>query len=362
MTLAEALGLLLPSKSAEYKPSLFKNLLRGLVTEHYNDIKSDLLPQYSIPKTDHRKKLGGLMEDLQAAVGTPATKVTTKNLKYNLKSISDEDELLDLLRLSYYKNELSPQLLTQLLLNKHLRDLSRLPFDVENLDREAFRKNGWVSQNFVQFQILLLKKYYDLKKPLLIIKMLNEHFSSAFLPLIRNGQLLPFYERIVWKFCFEYLDAYEEQQIIEELNCLRSSVLIWEASLDKNRLVSEKILEFHRLPPLPKLFFELAACDPLQQLISDEIASGRSPTLSELKKLSSKSKLHQFNNMNTVIERALAYSLIHSLDKFLAVKAAGENAPEVYKSLMTRLAHERTNMIEQSETLEFVHDDKVLAN
>lgn len=357
MILAEVLGLLSPSKS-NYKPSLLQNLLKGPVTEQHKSIKNYLLRQYTIPKIDHHKNMGGLMENLQAAVGI-APRLSTKDANLNLKSLTEEDELLDLVRLSYYQNELTPQLLTKLLLNRNLRNLSRLPFDVQNLDKTAFKKNNWAPIHFVQFKILLMKKYHDLRKPLQIIKLLNSLLLSSFLPLIREGTLLPFYERIVWKFCFEYLDQYEETSMIEELDCLRSSVLVWETSLHNNRAISAKILSFHDLQPLPRLFFELASCQPLQEAINTELASGASPTLSELKKISSKCKFYKVVSLCTVIERALAYHLIHSLDNFLEARIAVAQDPAPLREFLAKLAGERKKMIAQSESLELASDVKV---
>lgn len=364
MILAEALGLLSPTRSAnDYKPSILRNLQKGPVTEHYNEIKSDLLPHYEIPLVDHRKNMGRLIEDLQAAVGMSPRKVTmTKDIKDSFNSLTSEDELLDLLRLSFYQNELTPQLLNQILLNPNIQNLSRLPFDVESLDKTAFKKNGWLPIHFTQFQILLMKKYYDLKKPLQIVKLLNNHFVSTFFPLIQKGELLPFYERIVWKFCFEYLEQYEESAMIEDLYSLRSSVLIWEASLEENCAVAQKILTFHALPPLTRLFFELAACKPLQLIINAELQSQKSPTLSELKKISSKSKLYKIDKLSTVIERALAYSLIHSLDQFLDLQALKSNDPAVFQEFISKLALQRMNMLEQSESLDLAQEDKVYTN
>lgn len=356
LILANALELLSPSKSAEnYKPSLLRNLQKGSVGEHY----SEILPKLHIPKRDHLKRIGSLLDDLNAAVGTIPRQLKangggTKNIV-----IKNEDQILDFLRLSYYKGDLTPHLLTQLLLNPHLRNLSRLPFDIENMNGSNFKGSGWTPLHFVQFKVMLLKKYHDLKQPKQIHNILERYFISLFLPLIVQGELLAMYERIVWKFCFDRLEHYEETQVIEELDSLRSSILIWEASFYKNKAVAEKILSFHSPSPLLETFFEIASCEPIQKIIDNELKSKVSPTLSKLKKISTKCKLHSYENSNTAIGRALAYSIIHNLEQFLSAQTAESGNSPILQKYVSRLETERNIMVERSDVHELRYDDKL---
>lgn len=356
LIIANALELLSPSRSAEnYKPSLLRNLQKGPVGEHY----SEIIPKFHIPKTDHLKRIGTLLDDLNAAVGTIPRQVKVNGEEFNARTIKNEDKILDFLRLSYYQGNLSPQLLTQLLLNPHLRNLARLPFDIEDINASNFKGSGWSSLHFVQLKIMLLKKYHDLKQSKQIQKILDKHFLSLFLPLIVQGQLLGMYERIVWKFCFERLEHYEETQVIEELDCLRSSILIWEASFYNNKKISDKILSFHSPSPLLQTFFEIASCEPIQMIIDRELKSKESPTLSKLKKISTKCKLHSFDNSNTAIGRALAYSIIHSLEQFLSAQSLEFGNSQILQEFISRLESERNKMMERNEAPELKYDDKL---
>lgn len=356
LLLANALELLSPSKSAEnYKPSLLRNLQKGPVGEHY----SEIIPKFHIPKRDHLKRIGSLLDDLNAAVGTIPRELKALGKETNIITIKNEDQLLDSLRLSYYKGDLSPQQLTQFLLNPHLRNLSRLPFDIENIDSLNFKGFGWSPIHFVQLKVLLLKKYHDLKQPKRIQEILDRYFLSSFLPFIVQGEILAMYERIVWKFCFERLNHYEETQVIEELDCLRSSILIWEASFKNNRMIAEKILSFHSPSPLLQIFFEIASCDPIQLIISNELKSKRSSTLSNLKKISTKCKLHSFDNSNTAISRALAYSIIHNLEQFLSAQNVETGKSGTLREYTARLESERKRMMERNEVQDLKYDDKL---
>lgn len=200
--LADALGLLSPKKSvkntANYKPLLFRHLQKGDVTENYAEIRRELLPEVTIPKfADHTKQVNNLLSDLEAAAGRISTKsleTLEKSLLRHVLTLTSEDELIELVCLSLQQNKLTLPLLTKFILNRHLTQLERLPFNVDNLDKSMFMRNGWSQQNFHEFNVLLMKKYHDLNRPLLIIKILKNNFEAEFLPLIYIRKLLPFYE------------------------------------------------------------------------------------------------------------------------------------------------------------------------
>lgn len=330
--LADALGLLSPKKSvkntANYKPLLFRHLQKGDVTENYAEIRRELLPEVTIPKfADHTKQVNNLLSDLEAAAGRISTKsleTLEKSLLRHVLTLTSEDELIELVCLSLQQNKLTLPLLTKFILNRHLTQLERLPFNVDNLDKSMFMRNGWSQQNFHEFNVLLMKKYHDLNRPLLIIKILKNNFEAEFLPLIYIRKLLPFYERIIWKFYFEYIKQLHldrnEQYYIKSLNDIRSTFIMWESSSENNKAIFDTALKVHKLSPLQKVFIELCVCEPVQRVITQELESGRSRLLSELKKISLKFKVSSVGTLSdadSVATRAHGYSTAHAIESFI---------------------------------------------
>lgn len=352
--LADALGLLSPKRNvkntANYKPLILRNLQKGSILEQYAEIKKELMADFKIPTTDHAKQVNVLLLDLHLA-SEPHKSVLQKHLLNHVRTLQSEEELLELVKLLFYQNRLSLAVLTRFMLNRHLRLLQRLPFDVENLDKVAFTRNGWTERNFGEFRILLLKKYHDLNKPLLIITSLKENFAG-FLHLIETHQLTPFYERIVWKFYFEYIQQlhpqYNEAYYIEKLNNVRSSFLMWESSLQNNRAIVAAALKQHSLSPLQKIFLTLCASDSVQLIISQELVGGKSPLLSALKKLSVKFKIYAVGDtsVSSVATRALGYSLIHLMESTIKDNFANWTHDAVLVELLRELNQQRTEMIQ----------------
>lgn len=354
MLLAGALGLLSPQKDFvknEYKPSIFRSLQDGAVTEKYAELQHGPVPTFDASRQSHQKLIASLMADLQnasqhvswAAKTGPQRKPV--NLQTLVKSLRNEEELLDLLREAYVEKTLTYLLLMQFLLNKHLRDLSKLPFDVTKINREEFAKHGWSRANFTELKVILLKKYHDLEQPLEIIKQLKTSFSGEFLPKIRARQLLPFYERIVWKFYFEYIGLGQEITTIETLDSLRSSLLIWEATTAQNAAILLKIALQHVLNTPQQLFIKVASCKPVQDKIDRELTEGRSPVLSGLKRISGKFKIYEAVGANDVASRAYAFSLIHTLEDFLATHFPNHTDVSTLELLLHELKAERKAMI-----------------
>lgn len=354
-TLADALGLLSPKRNdksknaANYRPLLLRNLQKGPVQENYNEIKKELMADFKIPTTDHSRSVNHLLMDLQAA--TERRSVLQSNLLNHVRTLKNEDELLELIKLLYYQNRLGLPLLTTFILNRNLRRLDELPFDVENLDRGTFAKSGWKLSNFAEFRILLLKKYHDLNMPTKIIKSLKGNFDE-YAKLIAKHKLSPFYERIVWKFYFEYIQQlhpqYNEEFWIAKLDSVRSSFLIWEASLQNNSNIVNAALRQHSLSPLQKAFFQLCSCEKAQLVISHELKSGKSSLLSSLKKLSVKFKMYDVGNTSesqSVATRALGYSIIHALENTIKSNFANWKDDKQLEALMDDFASQRTHMV-----------------
>lgn len=355
--LANALGLLLPNKNVKnasaYRPLILRHLQKGDVAENYAEIRRELLPDPAIPSlVDHSQQVSSLLMDLQAAAPQVAAKTKTveKNLLKHVTALQSEDELVELVCLSLQQNKLSLALLTRFLLNRHLKQLHRLPFNIDNLDRALFGLNGWTEQNYVEFDVLLMKKYHDMNKPLMIVKILRAQFEQLFLPLIQNRQLLAFYERIVWKFYFEYQlhPDKNEAYFVRTLNNLRSTITMWESSSHNNKAIFEAALKVHQnLSPLQKAFIQLSVCDAVQAVISKQLETGRSKLLGELKKISIRYKLAGVlpaSDSDSVAVRAHGYSLIHALESLIKREFPNWASHKQLASLMNVLALERAEM------------------
>lgn len=325
-SLADALGLLSPSRHAKpsprYKPSLLQNLQNGSVAEQFQGLQQELDPEFRVLSVNHRELFDTLVADLHTVNALLAKTTPEKSLARHIRSLQDEDELLELLCRAYQEKKLTLALLSKFILNKNLKTLSRLPFDVSNLDCKALRENGWSSVNFVQFKILLLKKYHDLRCPLSIVRLLKGSFQSEFLPLIRKQALAPFYERIVWKFYFDFVGHSQLSNTISRLHNMRHSFLIWEACAHDSLLMSQVISKLHHYNKLQELFVQLASWCPAPVLpltkkspdAPPKPPAGYSKFLSSLKTISAKFKLYDCRDGDDVAARALAYSLIHNLE------------------------------------------------
>lgn len=355
--LANALGLLLPKKNVKsasaYRPLIFRHLQKGDVTENYAEIRRELLPEPAIPSSiDHSQQVNFLLMDLQAAAAKmpSKSKALEKNLLKHVTALQSEDELIELVCLSLQQNKLSLALLTRFLLNRHLKQLHRLPFNIDNLDRTLFCRNGWTQQNFVEFDVLLMKKYHDLNKPLMIVKILREQFEGLFLPLIQSRLLLAFYERIVWKFYFEYQLHPErnETYYVKSLNNLRSTLSMWESSSHNNRAILETALKVHEdLSPLQRTFIQLCVSEPAQATIAKQLETGRSRLLGELKKISIRYKLAgvaSASDSDSVAIRAHGYSLIHAVESLIKREFPNWASHKQLATMMGNLARERAEM------------------
>lgn len=352
--LADALGLLSPKRNTKaytnYKPLIFTNLQRGSVTEQYREIEDELLHQYKLPVVDHAKQMNSLLLDLQAASDIPTKRHLQKNLLNHVRSLQSEEELLELARLSFYQNRLTIPLMTRFILNKNLRLLSRLPFDVENLDKVEFSKNGWTELNFSEFKVLLMKKYHDLNKPLSIVRILKDNFDGELLPLLKKEKLTPFYERILWKFYFDYVQKNQEKTVIQALDSIRSSFLIWEGSSTNCCEIAGSILRQHELTMLQRIFLELSSCNAVEKITTAELTEGRSALLSALKKVSVKYKLYAVTDSvsQSVSDRAFMYSLIHSIENIIWSHLHDWRNDEVLVRLVSDLNKYRTQITHDS--------------
>ncbi|KAK6455650.1 uncharacterized protein RJT20DRAFT_128945 [Scheffersomyces xylosifermentans] len=331
VVLADALNLLSPTTetvhhettNSTFKPSLFSNLTRGSATEQFK--VDDLIKLPTKTTTTHITEnyvhnllLGISSSNLVNKSNISALgEMSSKDLTTFIKSIKDEQRIFELIELFYSQNKLTLKVLTDLVLNKSVINLEKSPINLLELRNNA--NLDWDELSYTQFNIILLKKYHDLRKPLLIIKNLRENFSSKYYPLIEKNRLTSFYERIVWKFNFEYIKQFDELYYIKRLNSLKSSFLIWESSSENNLKIVQSILEIHTLNKLQRIFLTVCANDLIQRDISQELSVGNvSKTLSNLKKISIKYQIYNLSEYPTnENSRSVYYSLINNVENLI---------------------------------------------
>lgn len=267
--LADALNLLSPKPA--YKPSLLDNLTKGPAHEQYSQRKFYDLPIKSLA---HTKYVDTLLLNLQMIHNNvDIVSLSELDLKSHIRKLTKQSDFIHTYNCLSHCNRLSFDILSLILLNKNLKDYS------------------FITSDDVRFKILLMKKYYDLKQPLKIIKDLKENLS-LYLDLIKQNKLSPFYERIIWKFNFQYIKQFDEVHYIKLLDSAKSSILIWESSNQFNPNLIETILSQKNLTQPQKSFFKI--------LSSDFITSNMTPTiLSNFKKISIKFKLHDLQSIDS---------------------------------------------------------------
>lgn len=205
-----------------------------------------------------------------------------------IANVDSQEILFDIMETFLNHNKLTPRVLTDIILNRKLQDLDKSPVDLINLKQLT----NFQELDVYKIQIVLLKKYHDLKQPLNIVKNLKHNFDTIYLPLIESRRLTPFYERIVWHFTFDYLNQYKEPHYIEALNNLRTSFLIWETTKKrKSTQISQQILNLHKdLNELQRSFLETAS-------------SVEDPThISSLRKLSMKYRIYELHPEDIKLE------------------------------------------------------------
>ncbi|CAK9436196.1 uncharacterized protein LODBEIA_P07540 [Lodderomyces beijingensis] len=276
--LAEALNLFTrkPAKSGkssevgtEYKPSLFKAFAKGSVDEQMR----------SRPRTDasnaHQDKNDAFVQNMLRSINMTLNTMSSldasellsldaKQLQAHIKSITDEKLLVDTLDLFIEHERLNFQILGDVLMNPCLRNLSRLPVDAKNFSNIR----GIDEVQAVKLKILMLKKHHSLKHPIQIISNLKQNIEVYF-SAIKNDQLPRNYERLVWKFTFQYLKQYNESYYVEQFKNLRTSFIIWESTkMSHSRQVAQKILSHHsqELNSVQILFLKVAAALEDKQL------------------------------------------------------------------------------------------------
>lgn len=362
VVLADALNLLSPRKAPvdrpniSYKPSLLSHLTSGSLSEqkqfseaNLTKLLSDSLPEPSNNRNSVKEHLDHMLAGLNyvssysigdssgGGSGAPLDllALSSKELLIYIKLLKSEQALVKVFEFFHYNNALTLKITTEIVLNKALVNLNKLPVQIDSLLLNDTKRNSfknWSKEDVISLNIILLKKYHDLKKPLLIIRNLKENFESHYLPTIEGAGgsdkvwLSPFYERIIWKFYFEYL-LQDEQYYIQRISRLRSTILIWESSIPSKSIdLFTSAFEFHKqdLNPLQLAFFKLCSSKLTKSLIQDELNSLStkmwSPTLSKLKQLSIKYKIYTFPKTTESISmerKSTLYLFINSLESII---------------------------------------------
>ncbi|KAI5951160.1 hypothetical protein KGF54_004234 [Candida jiufengensis] len=362
--LADALNLLIKPSSTttsknkqysynqKYKPSLYKSLTKGSISEQFNtdnitkfDYKSDkhqhindmfvnnLIFGLKSSKLDSSKNLNH----------SALLKLNTNDLSKYIKNVKDEHHLLEITQLFINHSKVNIRFLTDILLNKSVLNLKALPINLESMTPI----HGLNSEDMIKLQIILLKKHHDLKHPINVIRNLKSNFNKIYLPLIEQQKLSPFYERIIWRFVFEYLKQFNEEYYIENLNNIKTSFLIWESSTYNHiKQVSSQILQHHtNLNKLQILFLKIAQSNNLPAQISD------------LKRISMKYKLYNISSsINDENSRKSSYALINDLEKYLVTYSKDNDQ---FNSLLEELALYRIEYIKDAFTSQFKEFDSL---
>ncbi|KAI5968691.1 hypothetical protein CANMA_002127 [Candida margitis] len=327
--LADALNLLTkPTTQSTYKPSLFKSLTEGSVDEQLSKAPPKVHIKHEPHISEHfvNNLLWGIKSSLldsQINHSQLLNDMSAEELSSYTKRVKNMASLREIVQLFYNHDRLTPRILTDVLLNKSLKSLDNFPIDLNKF--EGIK--GVDNRAVLHLKIIMLKKYYDLNQPLDIIRNLKSNFAASYLPLIESHQLTPFYERIVWRFVFEYLRQYNEEYYIKSLKSLQSSFLIWESSsYTANQSIAQLILENHgELTKLQVLFLKIAS-------------SARTFDVPKLRKISIKYKLHKLKQQE---DRKLLYAVLNELENLLIA-----SQPNNTKSLLEELALYRLELVQ----------------
>ncbi|KAI5955567.1 hypothetical protein KGF57_003700 [Candida theae] len=327
--LADALNLLSkPSTKPKYKPSLFKSLAGDPIDEQLSNVNRSLY----IKQESHVNEqfVNNLLWGIKSSLLDPQINhsqllndMSPDELSSYIKRMKSEDHLREIVQLFHNHDRLTLPILREVLLNKSLKNLDNFPISLTRFDGIT----GIDEKAAVHLNIIMLKKYYDLNRPLDIIRNLKMNFAKDYLPLIESRKLSPFYERIVWRFVFEYLRQYNEEHYIRSLESLHSSFLIWESSsYSSSQAIAHIVLENHsEMSKLQNLFFKIASFT-------------RTHEVPKLRKISIKHKLYQ----NREDKKSL-YAVLSDLESLLV-----SSQSEYAKPLLEELAMYRLELVQET--------------
>ncbi|CAI5756937.1 unnamed protein product [Candida verbasci] len=329
LELAEALNLIKPQQNLHHKPSIIKSFKDGPANEVYkikNNLIHDSIPSINKSKNKHisNQFIQNILFGIKSSSSNKLESInyhqllnemTLSELRYFIRSVTDEKTLFNIMVLFNSNHKLNLKILTEIILNKNFIHIARSPINLLNLENETN-----LSQiDVIKVQILLLKKYQDLKLPINIIKNLKLNINN-YLTMIKQSKLNSFYERIIWRFVYEYLFQFSELDYMKMINNIQSSFIMWEASYRNNTRITNDILSYHskELNSLQTIFLQIA-------LLKDV-------NLSNLKNLSIKYKIYQLDP-NNKSNRNISYALITELEKLLIKTNQSQEVSQMLENL-----------------------------
>lgn len=219
-------------------------------------------PTETFPQATPQARYSNYLNNLVSSLLAPARdaqllEMAPHELLDYVKRVQDQSRLHHVVELLAGNEKLSPQLLTDIVLNPHFSTPQSVPVVMDTRNHI----DHWTPLQHSQFDIVMLKKWDDVSKPLSIIKNLKLNFSN-YLELIKRNQLSPFFERIVWKYVFEYIRYEDELEYVATLN-LRLSFLILEVlAPEMIPQLAVAISSKFNLNPCQKLFLKTAELVP----------------------------------------------------------------------------------------------------
>ncbi|EGW32359.1 uncharacterized protein SPAPADRAFT_138624 [Spathaspora passalidarum NRRL Y-27907] len=348
MVLAEALNLLQRSRdqdqevnSTNYKPSLYDNIVKGPAQEQYSDL-------IRTPKIENRKQkqrisdqfisnlLSGIksseVSDVAGALDfADLYNMNSRELSLYIKSVKSEQKLFEILETFYYNDRLTFNVLSSIVLNKALVNIDKAPIDLVNIKNNRLLKLDPLG--ITMFNIVLLGKYHSLHQPMTVLRNLKQNFNDVYLPLIKKHKLSAFYERIVWRYTFEFLKQFDELHYLQEINRVKSGFVILEATTKSSTPIAKYMLETYgeSLTELQTIFLKIFTNPYIEQRIIKELESpGRSKTCIALQKLSVK---HHMCTLSQIPKdqwsRRACYALVADLEQFIVESLEISNDKEL---------------------------------
>lgn len=327
-----------------YKPSLLLSVAYGPVTERFK-----LAPMAADKTEFNTTKLVDILDVISVPKETMEMnheflELSDQKFRSRVANISDEKTLLDIVKFLYHHKKLSPSKMTNILMNKHLKNLQLLPFHANNIEKSDI---SWPEIEYVKFKINLLRKHHNLRQPLNIVKSLQTN-RSVFLKSVTEKLITQFHERVFWKFYFEYMKQ-DEQVMINELDDIYHSFTIWESSRNNNQYISNIILNKHKLTDLQSVFLRICSSDRINQMIDEDYQ-----VLQYLKKISIDHKIWQLGQLDDSIKtRATQYLVIDALEQLLS-KTSGE------KNILNELKRIKREMTKFKSDEKGSWDDKLV--
>lgn len=277
-----------------------------------------------------------------------------------IKGIKAESQLVEITKFLYHQGKLTLNKLTIIILNKNMNDFKQLPFDINKPEDSGLK---WPGVDFTKWKITLLKKYHMQHRPLSVVKNLKTHFPSLYFPAIKANEIPHFYERIVWRFYFKYVqdlpEFQDEAYMIQQLNNVHHSFIIWESCGANFEDVARSILKTHsELKDVHKVYFSLSLFPSVKQLILQELEDSKgaySEALWSLKKPCIDRQLFGFRDLDdsTARNRATYYLVLDYLQKWAEERVSGEDLLEIrdkLKALKSRISLDSLESVESWDT------------